>query len=315
MLTFIKKFLISIKNTLLVLTCVYLIYLLLCYPAVSLDYARTGLLLWFEKMIPTLLPFMIISGIMMRMNLTEPFIQLLHPVLHLLFGTSKNGSYIIFMGFLCGFPMGSRIIAEFLEENKISNEEASYLLYFCNNIGPIFFLSYVIPMTHVKAPFIALSIMYGVPFFYGILLNLSNKCTRSINLCSMPSSSHRYLSFASALDLSVLSGLIGIAKLGGYMILFNLLAIITTPFPQCPLKVQMLYRCILEITGGISICGSSYTIPILILLPFGGLSCIAQTYSMIQSTGLSIKKYMYHKLWQTCITFFVYVVLSFFLEI
>lgn len=48
----------------------YLIFLLLRYPALSLEYASTGLNLWFTKMVPTLLPFMILSGIMIRMNLT-----------------------------------------------------------------------------------------------------------------------------------------------------------------------------------------------------------------------------------------------------
>ena len=38
----------------------YLTILLLRYPALSLQYASTGLILWFRKMIPTLLPFMIL---------------------------------------------------------------------------------------------------------------------------------------------------------------------------------------------------------------------------------------------------------------
>lgn len=37
----------------------YLIFLMLRYPALSLEYASTGLTLWFTKMVPTLLPFMI----------------------------------------------------------------------------------------------------------------------------------------------------------------------------------------------------------------------------------------------------------------
>ena len=39
----------------------YLIFLMLRYPALSLEYASTGLTLWFTKMVPTLLPFMILS--------------------------------------------------------------------------------------------------------------------------------------------------------------------------------------------------------------------------------------------------------------
>ena len=65
-----KKVFDSFTQMLYTLLAVYLIWLLLRYPAKSLVYASTGLMLWFQKMIPTLLPFMILSGIMIRMNLT-----------------------------------------------------------------------------------------------------------------------------------------------------------------------------------------------------------------------------------------------------
>ena len=42
------------------LLALYLTFLLLRYPARSLEYAYTGLILWFRKMIPTLLPLSLI---------------------------------------------------------------------------------------------------------------------------------------------------------------------------------------------------------------------------------------------------------------
>lgn len=55
--------------------------LLLTYPLESLAFSLTGLQLWFNKMVPVLLPFMILSGIMIRLNLTEYFARILSPVL------------------------------------------------------------------------------------------------------------------------------------------------------------------------------------------------------------------------------------------
>ena len=137
----------------------YLIALLLRHPALSLEYASTGLNLWLTKMVPTLLPFMILSGIMVRMDLTENFVTLLHPLLHRLYGTSKNGSYTIIMGFLCGFPMGARIVGELYESGRLSRGEGSRLLYFCNNIGPIYFLSYVVPVLAIEKPLLPFLLM------------------------------------------------------------------------------------------------------------------------------------------------------------
>ena len=308
----------------------YLIVLLLRYPTLSLEYASTGLNLWLKKMVPTLLPFMILSGIMIRMNLTESFVRLLHPLLHRLYGTSQNGSYTVIMGFLCGFPMGARIVGELYESGRLSHKESAHLLYFCNNIGPIYFLSYVVPMLAVKKPLIPFLIMYGIPLLYGLILcrivpffqtNASSPANSSAfitdntyninsNHAATAQQKTHPMPLLAAVDSSVLSGLIGIAKLGGYMVFFNLLDIVFVPFQHVSTDLLNIYQCILEITSGIDHAGHSLYYPILILLPFGGFSCIAQTYSMISRTDLSVRPYIFHKVIQTALTavcyFFLY---------
>lgn len=295
----------------------YLIFLMLRYPALSLEYASTGLTLWFTKMVPTLLPFMILSGIMIRMNLTERFVGLLHPLLHRIYGTSKNGSYTIIMGFLCGFPMGARIVGELYEQHKLSREESALLLSFCNNIGPIYFLSYVIPTLGIDRPGRPFLLMYGIPLLYGFLLmRIRPWMTRKVSSCenhpearSLQARQPGSCSLLAAIDASVLSGLIGIARLGGYMVFFNLLNIVFQPFQHVNTNILNIYRCLLEITSGIDCSGRSINFAILILLPFGGFSCIAQTYSMIRQTDLSLRPYVYHKTVQTAVTAACYLLL------
>lgn len=301
----------------------YLIALMLRHPALSLEYASTGLNLWLTKMVPTLLPFMILSGIMIRMDLTENFVRLLHPLLHRLYGTSKNGSYTIIMGFLCGFPMGARIVGELCESGRLSHEESAKLLYFCNNIGPIYFLSYVVPVLAIEKPLVPFLIMYGIPMLYGIVLFRISPLFKRRNMAQNIATPHSHgsrdhsgiditcnksprMPLLAAIDASVLSGLIGIAKLGGYMIFFNLLNIVFVPFHHASTDLLGLYRCILEITSGIDYSGHSLYYAILVLLPFGGFSCIAQTYSMISRTDLSVRSYIFHKIIQTALTALCY---------
>lgn len=301
----------------------YLIVLMLRHPALSLEYASTGLNLWLTKMVPTLLPFMILSGIMIRMDLTESFVTLLHPLLHRLYGTSKNGSYTVIMGFLCGFPMGARIVGELYESGRLSREESSKLLYFCNNIGPIYFLSYVVPVLAIERPLLPFLIMYGIPMLYGLVLfrvlplfhrrstPSHTNLLHAPNISDTANTSGTYkktvrMPLLSAIDTSVISGLIGIAKLGGYMVFFNLLNIVFVPFHNVNSNLLGLYRCILEITSGIDYSGHSLYYAILILLPFGGFSCIAQTYSMISRTDLSVRTYVFHKIIQTALTTLCY---------
>lgn len=308
---------------------VYLIYLLLRYPALSLQYAFTGLRLWFEKMIPTLLPFMILSGILINMNLTEGFVRLFHPVMRFFYGTTPNGSYTLLMGFLCGFPMGARIAGELCRTGRLSVKEGNRLLAFCNNIGPIYFLSFVVSTLSLKMPLAPFLVMYGVPLVYGLFVmripllfqplfriferlfpsgksRLTESVKLTVPITDLSSQIPQATGLLEATDNAVLSGLIGIAKLGGYMVFFNLLNILFVPFTRLPGTLLNAYYCILEITGGIARCGPFHPFLVLVMLPFGGFSCIAQTYSMIRNTDLSIRAYVWHKLAQTAITALIY---------
>lgn len=299
-----------------ILTIIFLLLfvLMLMYPAQSVYYAFSGLTLWFQKMIPSLFPFMILSGIMVRMNLTGYFGIVLSPVLKPLFKVSKEGVYCIIMGFLCGFPMGARVISDLYKNAKITKSEASYLLSFCNNIGPIYFTGFVLPALELEAKFIYIFGMYGLPLIYGMILSgLSRKkdITEYDNTATVKKEDiNKDKSFLIHMDGAIGSAIESITKLGGYMILFNLFNLI--PAMILPQKSLAFCNIILEITAGISRIGKSSPLMILIMLPFGGFSCIAQTYSIINKTDLSIGRYFMHKCILTLITACYYGVCFFF---
>lgn len=297
-----------------------LTFLILSNSQKSLYYTLNGLNLWFSKMIPSLLPFMILSGIMVRLHLTEGFASLLHPVISPLFKVRKNVTYAMIMGFLCGFPMGARVTSDLLERNMITKREADYLLAFCNNIGPVYFMSFVIPILNRRLLIPYLFGMYGLPLLYGLILRYTAYRELSDSPCPSAGRSAFELSFCKGprplmlleqIDDSINSGIQSILMLGGYMILFNLLNLL--PDVLCEYlashtgyiflkRLPLLISPVLEITGGIGMLKDSIPLFVLILLPFGGLSCIAQTYSIIRYNDLSIHDYIKHKLVLTGIT-------------
>lgn len=312
----------SLKKLLLTAFFLLLTALMLTHAEESMYYALTGLNLWFLKMIPTLLPFMLLSGLMVRMNLTEYFAGILSPLLRPLFRIRKNGIYCIIMGFLCGFPMGAKVITELYERKRLSGPEAEYLLSFCNNIGPIYFVSFVLPTLGItkrypRAVPVCVFGMYGLPLLYGLFLRYTRYRDISADSSSdtpVQNAPGGHLLFH--LDDAIQAGIAGITSLGGYMILFNLLNLV--PHALCLLwnsrkaaSFLPLINGLLEITSGISRMGNSCPPAVLLLLPFGGFSCIAQTYSIIKHTDLSLKTYVFHKLILTGITFAYYALLNF----
>lgn len=298
-----------------------LFFLILRYPELSARYAAMGLHSWFECMVPALLPFMILSGIMIRQNLTERFAKVLSPLLKPVYRLNDNCVYGILLGFLCGFPMGARTASDLYERKRISKREASLLLAFCNNIGPVYFLNFLLPTIGMRRPLqilLCLCGMYGIPLLYGIFLRYSGfllpEDTDHIRERS-PSTAPAE-PFLQSLDEAMQSGIAGITTLGGYMVLFNLLNLV--PHTLLPLmgageNLTLFASCLLEITGGVTRCGAGLPFPVLVLMPIGGLSCVAQTASMVRNTDLSVKNYVIHKLIQTALSFGYYFLLRSFL--
>lgn len=291
-----------------VLTVLFLALLgcILTNSRLSLTYAAMGLGLWYEKMIPSLLPFMILSGIMVRMRLTGKVAMLIYPIVKPLYKVRKNVCYAMLMGFLCGFPMGARVVDDLYQRGMIDKREAEYLLAFCNNIGPVFFTGFVLAFLPSSIPIgYYLLGMYGIPLCYGLLLRYLYygkriACENTARISGKPPA------FATALDASVLSGIRSITKLGGYMIFFNLLNILPKLFfhrmPAFLHALEIPVYLLLEITGGIKLAGMGHPLLILTMLQLGGCSCIAQTYAMVGDTDLSMTAYVLHKLCQSALS-------------
>ncbi|MCL2718428.1 MAG: hypothetical protein FWE14_06575 [Lachnospiraceae bacterium] len=336
--------------------------LLLAYPRECLQFALNGLNLWFQKMVPTLFPFMILSGMMIRMNLTDKLMMVFNPFLKPLFCLRPAPLYAIAAGFLCGFPMGARIVADLYERRQITKNEANYLLSFVNNIGPVYFISFALLLLNLTPSTVLLFGMYGIPLCYGLFLRYTfYRDKKASKLASkriasnspemvydgrsnflyrkkiLPGSRKKRLSnvdserivsnfsikashgsrnngnsekpgsigLLKALDESISASIEGITKLGGYMIFFNLLNIIPYQFLNNGMT-QGLLAGILEITGGLKMLGNQTPFISLTLLVFGGFSCLAQTYSCIAKTDLSIRNYFIHKIILTALAFGYY---------
>lgn len=270
-----------------------LTYFILVHSDISLYYAFNGFSLWYSKMVPALLPFMIISGLLIHLNLSHRFTAILHPLFHKLYDCSPNVTYGIFTGFLCGFPMGAKIAADLHCSNKITHNEAEFLLSFSNNIGPVYFCSFVIPLLNITSPLPYLFGMYGIPLIYGFVLSKTYYKNKLNTISYLDiTNEEKSKDFFSALNLSIYDSIQKILMLCGYMIFFNLLNIL--PHFIIP-SVHKYLSPLLEITGGLNLLNGSAVYLCLCYLMFGGFSCIAQTHSMIVNTNLSIKKYFLHK--------------------
>lgn len=279
-------------------------------PAKACSYAALALKLWFEKMIPSLFPFMVLSGLIVRLNFSRTLSRPVYPFLGRTCRISRTMCTTLFLGFLFGFPLGAKTVAEQYRFGQLTKPEAQYLLTFCNNIGPVYLLSFALPLLGLSGSAnllksAVLFIYFGTPLLYGLILRYTKYRKESFPdklPDKRPDKPSAPLSFISALDDSVTSACAAVTRLGGYMVFFMVCNILTETKP--------VFAVIFEITSGLSLTKDLLPPPFLLtMLTFGGLSCFAQTYTCIRETDLSFGNYCFHKFFQTAIVFCFYTLL------
>ena len=186
-----------------------------------MEASTTGLLLWFNTIIPTLLPFIILSNIIIRLDAMSYLTWFLSPILTRLLGISKNGCYAVITGFLCGYPIGSKVTADLVMEQQISPVEGQYLLSFCNNVSPMFIISFIVTVT-LKDPSLIipfLVILYAAPLFTAFVLNpfYRHKMRTAGQMDQKEKASRLQINF-KIIDTSIMNGFETVTKLGGYII-------------------------------------------------------------------------------------------------
>lgn len=297
------------KKRLFTLGTISFFFFMLLFPHTAFTAASRGLMLWFRTVLPTLLPFMITAGLLVRTGGIYYIAGLTGRAAGRFLHVSDCGSFAVIAGFLCGYPMGAKVTADLLREKKISYEEAGYLLSFCNNISPMFMISYVAGQNIRRPAFFAPSVIifFTVPLLCScVFYRIRRKKDRD-----RQDQRGRYLSEACStrtafsfdvLDACIMDGFISITKVGGYMILFSIFTALALKIPGTGNTPAAGLLSFSEITTGIPMLMELKTgfeirwILIMTLCSFGGMCACAQTFSMIHGTGLSIGRYIKEKL-------------------
>lgn len=286
-----------------VFLCISLFALMLAFPKAVFNGASEGLLLWFQIIFPTLFPFLLITNLLLMTDSFHYISRAIARPLRFLFRVSENGSFVLLVGFLCGYPMGAKMTADMVLGEKISREEGGYLLSFCNNTSPVFILNFIVWKTFSRQSLAlpTLCILFLSPVLVSFITRrfyLKGQ-TMFSSVRDMGGKKKR-LDF-SVVDACMMNAFEAIVKVGGYIILFSVLL---TLLQEIPGKSMLLKAFLptLEVTNGILLLNSAslpftFRYPaILALTSFGGLCSVAQTQCMIQKTGLSILPYTIEKL-------------------
>lgn len=280
--------------------------LLVFFPESAFQGAKRGLLLWFQVVVPTLFPFLILTGLCVKLKVTDFLAQLFSKPLTRLFRLTPSCAYPVITGALSGYPVGAKAVCDIWKEKKISLEEGSFLLGFCNNVSPMFFLNFVCiqALGREKDRFFLLLLLWTSGILSALFLypgKTDQKEPRVENQVSACPPSPGL--WGIGMDSLIMDTAEILVKVGGYIILFSLLSNIFTTHVPAPVQWKALFSGILEITTGIhtlslsdSLSASGKLILGMGLCSFGGLSALFQTKSVLGETPFSAKSYLFCKI-------------------
>ncbi|HYF91598.1 MAG TPA: sporulation integral membrane protein YlbJ [Symbiobacteriaceae bacterium] len=111
---------------------------LVWYPETALEAAKDGMTLFLNVVFPSLLPFFILSELMLGLGVVHFIGVLFEPLMRPLFNTPGEGAFVLSMGLAAGYPMDAVITARFRKQGLCSQIEGERMLAYSNTADPLF---------------------------------------------------------------------------------------------------------------------------------------------------------------------------------
>ncbi|HZG71597.1 MAG TPA: sporulation integral membrane protein YlbJ [Chondromyces sp.] len=134
---------------------------LIIFPEESFEASIRGLNTWWEIVFPSLLPFFIVSEMLIGFGVVKFIGILLEPLMRPLFKVPGTGGFVWAMGMASGNPAGAKFTARLRQEGHLTRIEAERLVAFTSSSNPLFIFGAV-----------SVGLFYNPPL--GILLALSH---------------------------------------------------------------------------------------------------------------------------------------------
>lgn len=118
--------------------CLAAAVLLMLFPEAVQTGVKRGLALTAQLLIPSLFPFLVLSGFLIRSGIAAAFGRCLSPLMRRVFGFSGSAAAAMIMSMLGGYPAGASAVSQLVAQGEIGRDEGKRLLCCCVNAGPAF---------------------------------------------------------------------------------------------------------------------------------------------------------------------------------
>lgn len=252
-------------------------------------------------LIPSLLPFFIISSIIVKTGIAFDVSRKLSLPARLLFNVGGAGSLCFVMGIVSGCPSGAVCIREMYTSGQISKNEAQRLLAFSNNCGPLFVIG-AVGGGMLKSTYLGAA-LYIIHIVSAISVGIIFKCISKNDSVSQGANFQKRVGFSRAFSDAVRSSYETMLMVCTYTVAFAVIIAIMGKFPYFSYLSP-----IVEMTNGIKMISN---LPVSIgakfclssaAIGFSGIAVCMQVNSVISDSGLKMHSCVSGKILQSVIS-------------
>lgn len=309
---------------------------MITHPQASLQASKNGLAMWWEVVFPSLLPFFILSELLISFGIVRFVGVLLEPFMRPIFRVPGVGGFVLAMGMASGFPSGAKLTTRLRQEGQLTRIEAERLVSFTNSSNPLFIFGAVaVGFFHHPALGIVLACAHYLGNLAVGVTMRGYKARHDAHLRSrkgflLPPIREAFSALHTArlaekrplgqiLSDAVMSSVQTLFMIGGFIILFSVFSqmlavvhvtdllsigigyiLITMHLPP-ELDLAMIAG-LFEITLGSQLTGSqevsllAKTIVVSFILGFSGFSVQAQVAGILAATDIRFKPFFFARL-------------------
>ncbi|WP_019242423.1 MULTISPECIES: sporulation integral membrane protein YlbJ [Bacillus] len=326
-----------LKTLILALGATTLAGALIKFPQQALEASIRGLNMWWEIVFPSLLPFFILSEMLISFGVVTFIGVLLEPLMRPLFKVPGVGGFIWAMGMASGYPSGAKLTARLRKEKQLTKIEAERLVSFTNSSNPLFIFG-AVSIGFFQNPTLGIVLAIAHHFgnlLVGLIMRFYGKDSVKVEKVKVKSIKqalqelHRTRikekrPFGKMLGDAVLSSIETLLLIGGFIILFSvinkLLFIMNiTDFLAYGLGIFLsvihipsefsipLMSGMFEITLGSQMTSGVQNVSLLqqaivtsFILAFSGISVQAQVASILAQTDIHFAPFFFARIMHGC---------------
>lgn len=271
------------------------------YPDAAASGASRGLSLCGAVIIPSLLPFLVLSGTFMRSALCDTVGRWLARPTGYIFRLPGVCAAPIMLSMVGGYPAGAAAVEQLLQNRQISENQAARMLHFCVNAGPAFAVSAVgaAMLRDARVGWMLLAAHLAAAVFIGVFEGISAPRPQQQTAVK-----RRAMPLAAAFTDAVNGSTLSLLYMCGFVILFSVIlslldgsgvAQVFERFCGTPALLPGL----LEVSSGcVTLAGENAPSMFLFgfFLGFGGLSVQCQVRAIMQAHPAALRRFFTFRL-------------------